>query len=186
METALILIDLQQDFLSGTGRMPVGSANAEKVIMTVNQLIRFQEKRGWLIIDVNSQFKKNDIIGNFFRKQAAVEGSEGGKMDPRIVEHGASLFPKSRSSAFSNPYLKAYLQHKEIDNIVICGVYAEGCVRATALDARRAGLGVTLVSDGVASSRAFKYHWALSHMKKRGIRILSLNEFLRSHTTRPT
>lgn len=186
METALLLIDLQQDFLSETGCMPVGTANAERVILTTNQLIRFQEKRGWLIIDVISQFKKSDIIGNFFRKQAAIEGSEGGKTDPRIVDHGASQFPKSKSSAFSNPYLKAYLQHKEIDTIVICGVYAEGCVRATALDALRAGLDVTLVSDGVASNRASKYRWALSHMKRRGIRVLSLNEFLRSHATRPS
>jgi len=59
-----------------------------------------------------------------------------------------------------------YLKQKEIDHIVICGVYAEGCVRATALDARRAGLCATLISDGVASDRAFKFNWALSKMQK--------------------
>ncbi|NVN89590.1 MAG: cysteine hydrolase [Desulfuromonadales bacterium] len=186
METALLLIDLQIDFLSEAGRMPVGSANAEKVIVTANHLIGYYNKRRWLIIDVFSQFKKYDIIGNFFRKHAAAEGSEGGKMDPRILPHGATCFPKSKSSAFSNPYLVEYLKEKEIDHIVLCGVYAEGCVRATALAAQRAGLDVNLISDGTASDRTSKYNWALSHMQKRGVRILSLEEYLKLNATRPT
>ncbi len=186
METALFLIDLQNDFLSDTGRMPVGAANAEKVIAAANRLIDFNRKRHWLIIDVLSQFKKSDIIGNFLRKNAAIEGSEGCEMDPRIISHDASCFPKSKSSAFSNPYLVAYLQHREIQRITLCGVYAEGCVRATALDARRAGLDVTLISDGVASDRTSKYGWAISHLQKRGIHIMTMEEYLRSHATQPT
>jgi nicotinamidase-related amidase len=79
-----------------------------------------------------------------------------------------------------------YLKQNEIDHIVICGVSAEGCVRATALAARRAGLCAILISDGVASDRAFKFNWALSNMQKRGIRILSLEEYLHSNATRPT
>jgi len=186
METALFLIDLQNDFLSDTGRMPVGTANAEKVIAAANRLIDFNRKRHWLIIDVVSQFKKSDVIGNLLRKHAAVEGSEGSEMDPRIAPHDASCFPKSKSSAFSNPYLAAYLQHREIERIVLCGVYAEGCVRATALDARRIGLHVTLISDGVASNRTSKYDWALSHLQKREVHIITLEEYLRSHVTKPT
>jgi nicotinamidase-related amidase len=183
METALLLIDLQNDFLSSAGRMPVGAANAEMVIAAANQLIDFNRKRHWLIVDVLSQFKKSDIIGNFIRKNAAVEGSEGSEVDPRIVPHDASCFPKSKSSAFSNPYLVAYLQHRQIGHLALCGVYAEGCVRATALDARRAGLDVTLISDGIASDRTAKYKWALSHLQKKGIHIMTLEEYLRSHAT---
>ena len=186
MLTALLLIDLQNDFLSDNGRMPVGPAHAEKVILTANQLIYFFSKRHWPIIDVFSQFNKDDIIGNFFRKHAAVEGSEDGKMDPRILAHDATCFPKSKSSAFTNPYFPEYLKQKGIGHIVICGVYAAGCVRATALDARRTGLGATLISDGLASVRTFKYKWALSQMQKRGIRILSLGDYLKSNATRPT
>lgn len=185
MSPALLLIDLQKDFLAETGRMPVGSAQAKKVIATANQLIRFFNKRRWPIMDICNNFKQNDFIGNFFRKHAAMEGSEGAEMDPRIIDHGATCFPKSRSSAFSNPYLVEYLKQKGIEQIVICGVYAEGCVRSTALDARRAGLGVTLISDGVASNRAFTYRWALRRMQRKGVRIQSLGEYLTLNGSRP-
>lgn len=179
METALLLIDFQIDFLADSGRMPVGSENAEQVIATANRLIRLFEKRGWLIINVLSKFKKMDMIGNFFRNHAAIEGSDGCKTDPRLAPHNPTFLPKPKSSAFSNPYLVEYLKQKEIDHIVICGVYAEGCVRATALDARRAGLGVTLISDGVASDKIAKYNQALSQMQKKGVQVLSLEEYIK-------
>jgi len=174
MKTALLLIDLQIDFLSDKGRMPVGTANADRVIMTANQMIQFCEERRWPVIVIYNQFKKTDILANFFRNRAALEGSEGGNMDPRIRVREGLFFSKSKSSAFTNPDLSGCLKEMGIEQVVICGVYAEGCVRATALDALRANLGTTLISDGVASNRKSKLKWALSHMQKRGIQVMTL------------
>jgi len=173
-------MDLQIDFLSDKGRMPVGLDNANKVISTVNRLIEEHKERGWPIILIYNQFKKSDVIGNFFRKHAAMEGSEGSRLDPRIQIPDITVpsFSKSTSSAFTNPAFSEYLRNNNIDHVVICGVYAEGCVRATALDAQRANLRTTLISDGVRSNRGFKSRWALSHMQKRGIQVLSLQDYL--------
>lgn len=179
MRTALLLIDLQIDFLADTGRMPVGSANAERVITTANRLIRRHEERHWPIVVICNQFRKTDVIANFFRNYAAIEGSAGGTMDPRIHAHDGLFLTKAKSSAFTNPDLTKYLRKAGVDHVVICGVYAEGCVRATALDARAAGLRITLIADGVASNRNAKLRWALSHMRKRGVRILSCEEYLK-------
>ncbi len=186
MITALLLIDLQIDFLSDTGRMPVGTANADRVIMTVNRLIKLFEERHWPIIFIYNQFRKADVIANFFRNYAAIEGSEGGNIDPRVISHdGFFFFAKARNSAFSNPELTGQLKKMGIGHVVICGVYAEGCVRATALDAQRTNLNTTLISDGVASNRNFKFKWALSQMQKKGIRIVSLDDFLESNSNMP-
>jgi len=72
MITALLLIDLQIDFLADNGRMPVGGANAERVISVANRLVELFEERRWPIIVIFNQFKQSDFLGNFFRRYAAI------------------------------------------------------------------------------------------------------------------
>jgi nicotinamidase-related amidase len=180
---ALLLIDLQIDFLSDRGRLPVGAANAGRVISIANRMIALFEEHRWPIVVIYNQFKKSDVIGNFFRRYSALEGSEGGRIDPRVLVHDAQHFSKAQSSAFSNHALSGYLQTAGIRDVVICGVYAEGCVRATALDAIKAGLDTVVLADGVTSNRNSKHKWALSHMKKRGIQVMSFEDYLSEHST---
>jgi len=175
---ALLLIDLQVDFLSTSGQLPVGETAANKVILVSNTMAKIYEDRGWPIIIIFNQFKKSDYIGNFFRKHAALEGSEGGRIDPRVIVSYARHFSKSKSSAFSNPDFAEYLIENGIKHVALCGVYAEGCVRATALDALRMSLDTVVLSDGVASNRSCKYHWAISSLRKSGVRIMSSAEFI--------
>lgn len=177
VKTALLLIDLQLDFLSDTGRLPVGTANAEWVIAVANRMISLFEEQRRPIFVIYNQFKRSDVIGNLFRRNAAIEGSAGGEIDPRIHLHDPFRFPKARSSAFTNPTFSEKLKKTGVDRVVICGVYAEGCVRATAFDALKVSLDVVVLSDGVASNRRSKYKWALSSMGKRGVRIMSLKDY---------
>lgn len=182
MVTALLLIDLQIDFLSDRGRMPVGSDHAERVIATANRLIAFHQLRHWPIVLICSHYKRYTVICNCLRKHAAMERSEGSRPDPSLrFAHDPVTFPKSRSSAFANPYLVEYLKEKLVDRVVICGVYAEGSVQATAEDARQAHLDVALIAEGVASGTAATYTWALSQMEQKGIRILYLEDYLQQH-----
>jgi nicotinamidase-related amidase len=181
MINALLLIDLQIDFLSDNGRLPVGGTNAERVISIANRLVELFEERRWPIIVIFNQFKQSDFLGNFFRRYAAVEGSEGGKPDPRILVHDARYFSKAKSSAFSNPEFSEYLKMTGVGHVAICGVYAEGCVRATAFDALKANLDTVVLSDGVASNHKSKYKWALSSMQKRGIQVMPFEDYLERH-----
>jgi nicotinamidase-related amidase len=173
-------MDLQIDFLSDNGRMPVGAANAERVISIANRLVELFEERGWPIIVIFNQFKQSDFIGNFFRRYAAVEGADGGRIDPRLLVHDARYFSKAKSSAFSNSDFSEHLKMTGTGRVVICGVYAEGCVRATAFDAQRANLDTIVLSDGVSSNRNSRYKWAISHMRKRGVQIMSSEDYLKT------
>jgi len=180
---ALLLMDLQIDFLANGGRLPVGAANAERVIAVANRMAALFAERQCPIIMIANQFKRSDTLGNFFRRYAAMEGTEGGYIDPRVLAHDACSFSKAKSSAFTNPDLADHLKAALIDRLVICGVYTEGCVRATAFDALRAGLETVVISDGVASKRTATYKWALTHMRKRGVRVVSMDEYLYSPLT---
>jgi len=179
---ALLLIDLQVDFLSDKGRLPVGAANAARVIDVANSMVALFEERQWPIIVIINQFKISDVIGNICRRFAAVEGSDGGKIDPRVLVHDVRHFSKAKSSAFTNPDFSEYLKNLGIRHVVICGVYAEGCVRATAVDAKRANLETVVLSDGVSSNRKSMYKWALSHMLNRGVQIMSFEDYLERHS----
>jgi nicotinamidase-related amidase len=175
---ALLLVDLQIDFLAVDGRLPVGPANAERVIAVANRMAALFTEQQWPIIVIANQFKRSDALGNFFRRYAAMEGTEGGYIDPRVQVHDSPSFSKAKSSAFTNPDFADYLKATLIDRVVICGVYAEGCVRATAFDALRAGLETVVIHDGVASKRTATYKWALTHMRKRGVRVVTMDEYL--------
>lgn len=178
MMTALLLIDLQIDFLADDGRLPVGEANAARVIAVVNRVAALFAERRWPVIVILNQFKKSDVFGNFFRKYAALEGTEGGEIDPRVVIQEARYFSKAKSSAFTNPDFCEYLKSAAIGRVVICGVYADGCVRATAFDALRADMDTVVLADGVSSNSKSRNKWALSQLRKRGISIMTSEDYL--------
>jgi len=179
-DTALLIIDLQRDFLETSGRMPIRASNADIVISSANRLIKHAESAGWRPIFIKNEFSKSDRIGNFFRKHAAIEGSAGAEIDQRVLfPVGSAVISKSRSDAFTNPELAALLNSSGINRLVILGVMAEGCVRATVNGARTLRFSVTVVSDGVASSRDFLKWFGLFCMKKAGARVRESCEMLK-------
>jgi len=50
-------------------------------------------------------------------------------------------------SGFENTGLRAKLQELNVEAVAVCGVATEYCVRATALDAKQAGLQVAVLTD---------------------------------------
>jgi nicotinamidase-related amidase len=64
---------------------------------------------------------------------------------------GAPTFTKGRSDSFSNPALDAHLRALQVDELLIVGLDAAYCVKATTRGALNRGYKVTVVSDGVAT-----------------------------------
>ena len=81
----------------------------------------------------------------------------------------AKLIPKSTSCAFSNPELNEYLKANDVQMIYTFGVFAEGCVRATVLEARRIGYAVTVPMDAIGTNAKWKRTFALWSMRRAGV-----------------
>jgi isochorismate hydrolase len=64
--------------------------------------------------------------GRFEDKKAKKVGVGVGQ---RVLVHGVRHFSKANSSSFANSDFSGYLKVSGIHHVVICGVYAEGCVR---------------------------------------------------------
>lgn len=178
-DTAILVLDLQRDFLEATGRMRVSAEHAGMVIATANRMLKHAEKTGWLPIFVKNEYSRTDWMGNFFRKSAAVEGSVGAEIDPRVlVPANSPLVSKAKADAFTNPALLGILARAGIRQLVILGVYAEGCVLATATSAVRRGFSVTVICDGVGSKRDILRDSGLLKMQEAGVRLKECSEIV--------
>jgi nicotinamidase-related amidase len=167
---AVLLIDLQQDFLNAeSGRMRVDAAGAENVVATANAILAGTLLPAMPPIFIVTEFPKSARIANYFRGHAAVEGSDGARIDPRIKKPtDAPFFLKTTSSAFCNAGLATHLSQKGINELYILGVFAEACIQATVCDALRRGFKVRILPDGIASDSQRKRRLALRAMVSAG------------------
>jgi nicotinamidase-related amidase len=174
-KSAVLLLDLQRDFLGADGaRMPVDAAGAEAVLRAANRVLSRKALADALVILVLNQFPASARLGNFFRRGAAIAGSAGAELDARVHDHASvTRIAKSRPSAFSNPELDACLRAHQVEQLHVLGVFAEGCVRATVLDALERGYAVQVFVDAVASDAAWKKRFALWAMKRAGATIVA-------------
>ena len=172
--SAILLMDLQHDFLGAEGsRMPVQPEGASAVISTANAILAKEVLSPALPILVVNQFPATDRIANFFRKDAAVAGTPGASLDTRVLNvGGVKVVRKASASAFTNPELDQYLRSEGITELYVMGVFAEGCVRSTVLDAKRRGYAVHVVAAAVASNSSWKKRFALWAMRRAGANIM--------------
>lgn len=173
-ESAVLLMDLQRDFLDrAAGRMPVDESGAQAVLRVANDVLAKRTLAGALPILVMNQFPASSRIANFLRKGAAIAGSTGAEFDGRLERSGSEkVITKASPSAFSNPELEPFLRAHGVKDLYVLGVFAEGCVRATALDAVKSGYSVHVIADAVASNSAWKKAFALWAMARAGAEIL--------------
>ena len=121
-----------------------------------------------------NQFPATARIANFFRKGAAIAGSTGAELDARLERSGATeVITKASASAFSNPELEPYLRAHGVQELYVLGVFAEGCVRSTVVEAIKLGYTVHVIANAVATNAAWKKRFALWAMKRAGAKIVA-------------
>lgn len=82
----------------------------------------------------------------------------------------------NKSSAAANLDLGALLKEKDVTHVYTVGVAGDYCVKCTALDAKKEGLEVYVIEEGVRSVDAGKgWDEAKGELKHSGVRIISIN-----------
>ena len=165
--SAVLLLDLQRDFLASDGaRMPVGQEEARRVLAAANAVLDGVALKGALPVLVVNRFPRTAWLANFFRHGATIDGSWGSEIDERLhTRQGLKVFAKTRSSAFSSEELVAYLAANSISQVFVLGVFAEGCVRATAVDALKQGFKAIVPTCAIGTNSEAKRrfaHWAMA------------------------
>ena len=175
---ALIVVDMQNDFCSG-GALEVPEGDA--VIEPINQLLERSSfvvaTRAWHPPD-HASFAVNG--GPW--PMHCVQGSAGAELHPRIkheridvvVDAGRTRDAEGYSG-FEQTELERLLRRHAVDRVHVGGLALDYCVKATALDAQRAGFEVVLHRD---ATRAVEVkpgdgERALRELRKAGVQIVN-------------
>lgn len=167
--TLLLLIDLQRDFLETDGRLLVPAGDAARVIAVANRMIEHAQKAGWTMVWIKNEFRWTQFFGNISRKFAAMKGSRGAEIDPRI--HCSTDYPmvvKCCADGFSNARLEAMLKDVAPQRIVALGLMTDECVQETTKGVIRRGYRVEIIEDGVASMEEADHQKGLANMRASG------------------
>lgn len=177
-KTALLVLDMQEDFLGENGRLPIAKDQIPAITAVVNRLIDAFEREGRPIIYVKSEFPKR-ALGNRIRHHAAIEGSPGADIFGKIRISGSAIFSKKEPDAFSSQEFEQYLMANQVNQLVITGVYADQCVLYTTLGALNRKYHVKFVRNGVGSSSARAVEKACETVKESGAEVIEYNSDLR-------
>ncbi len=159
---ALLVVDVQNDFCPG-GALAV--EGGDRVVPVINRLasraaalgLPIYASRDWHPLD-SAHF----VTGGGPWPPHCVAGTEGARLHPGLTlppgamivtkgvgrdDQGYSVFEGQVAGrgAFADD-----LAARGVDHLIICGLATDYCVRATALDARSRGFGVSVVEDAIA------------------------------------
>ncbi len=153
MRPALLLIDLQRDFLSRPGLTPHRLALVERS----SRLLESCRAIGMPVVHVHTCVAADgdDRMPHWRRDEiwSCVAGTPGAEppaaLEPRADE---PILAKRFYSAFGDPSLEPALRVQEVDTLIVAGNYLHGCVRSTVLDAYERGFQVWVADDAVGST----------------------------------
>ena len=156
MKRALIVVDVQRDFCRG-GVLP--AKNTPGLIAPLNGAIAHCIRNGVACVFTRDWHPVNHCS---FQPQGGpwpphcVQGTTGADFAVGLqLPDSALLIDIEKDSdtrnmgysAFENTNLKAELHARHIDNIAVCGIATDYCVKATALDGLRSGFRVSVLTD---------------------------------------
>ncbi|KAK6912042.1 Isochorismatase-like [Dillenia turbinata] len=157
---ALLVIDMQKDFILEDGLMRVDGGEA--IVPNVIEAVEVARRRGMLIVWV---VREHDPLGRdveLFRRHMygagkvgpTSKGSVGAELvDGLVIHEGDYKVVKTRFSAFFATNLHFFLQTEGIDSVVIIGVQTPNCVRQTVFDAVELDYkSVTVIVDATAAA----------------------------------
>ena len=127
--TALLVIDVQNDVVAGAPRR-------DEVIANINTLVDQARAKGTPVIWVQHS------------DDGLVEGSDGWQYVPELKPDGAEpLIHKHYGDSFEDTELESVLAERKVGRLVVTGAQSDACIRSTIHGGFVRGYDVTLVSD---------------------------------------
>jgi nicotinamidase/pyrazinamidase len=165
-KSALLVVDVQNDFADPAGSLAV--RGAEALVPRINEEIARANELGALVVytqdwhpEVTPHFAKDGGIWPVH----CVGGTWGAELHPDLVvvgerirkgqhgEDGYSAFTmRDPLSGETQPTeLEELLRSNGIEWVMVCGIATDYCVKESVLDARRLGFETTVLTDAVAA-----------------------------------
>ncbi|MDN3594473.1 cysteine hydrolase family protein [Zunongwangia endophytica] len=142
MDTALILIDIQNDYFEN-GKMEL--SQPEEASLNVKKILEEFRKEKLPIIHIQHESLRSDA--SFF-----VPKTEGVEIHENVKPiDGEKIIIKHFPNSFIETELLKTLKDKGINKLVICGMMTHMCVDATTRAAKDFGFDCTVIADACAT-----------------------------------
>jgi len=138
MSTALVIVDIQNDYFPG-GRMEV--VNAENALIKAMSLLRVFREQSKRIIHVRHVSMREGA--SFF-----LSGTKGVEIHENVSPlDGEKIITKHYPNSFRDTDLEIYLLDKGIKKIIVCGMMSHMCIDATVRAAFDKGFACVVADD---------------------------------------
>ena len=189
--TALVIVDVQNDFCEGGSLAVDGGGD---VAQRLTEHLRSHAGRYASVIatrdhhiDPGAHFAAEPDYRDSWPAHC-VAGTPGAELHPALSRGPIeAVFDKGEHAAAYSGFeglspdgvgLEKWLTDRHIDTVHVTGIATDYCVRATALDARRAGFATTVLEDLVAGVAEASSAHAVAEMRAAGIDVLPSYEVL--------
>lgn len=164
MTSALLVIDMLNDFIKPNGALSVGESGQE-IVPFIKDKIETMHKQGGPVIYVCDSHRSDDSEFKMFPPHC-LAGTEGARViDELAPAEGDIVIPKRRYSGFFGTDLDLYLREFDVSKIELTGVCTNICVLYTAADACMRNYEVMVYKKGTASFDLQAHEFALKQME---------------------
>ncbi len=178
MNTALILIDLQNDFLDAQGAYARGGASnpeAQALPERLLPVIESVKQNGGLVIGSQFTLWPNaqgepmisahlKALRPFLKRGDFAPGSWGQACVPVLASRMDLTVQKVAYSAFFNTQLDWVLKKAGVQQVVVAGIVTNGGVASTVRDAHMRDYDTVVLADGCAAFKEQTHQAALADM----------------------
>jgi alpha-ketoglutaric semialdehyde dehydrogenase len=164
----LLLIDLQEDFLSAPDLEP----HRERVVAAARAWAEAFRAAGRPVVHVRTTVRGEAMMPHWRGRAPRCAPGTPGHGSPLAAGPGEAVVAKVFFSGFSVAELARALPPPASARLVLAGVHLHACVRATALDALALGYEVAVAADAAGSDDPVHAAASRRWMKERGVRFL--------------
>ena len=183
MKTALLIIDMQNDFV--LPQSPAVVSGAFMSIPRVKDVLQWFRQFNHPIFHIVREYREDGSDIEISRRDAflagpsyAVPGSKGVEIVESLAPvYGEYRIVKPRFSAFFGTELELILRRLNIGRIVVCSTQYPNCIRATAFDSLSHGYDTVVITDATSASSPEVAESNIRDMKNVGIRCIPFDEF---------
>lgn len=147
MRTALVVVDMCNDFLDGVLANPAATAIVDPIASLAR---RARAADGWIVVYASDAHLPDDVELTVFPPHA-MAGTRGAAVVDRLTpEPGDLVVDKRWYSAFTGTTLGPLLRAGDVGRLVLVGQHTDCCIRHTAYDAFTQGYGLVVCPDATA------------------------------------
>jgi nicotinamidase-related amidase len=144
MRTALVVVDMLNDFVDGTLANPAANAIIEPIFALADNA---RSADDWVVVYANDAHLPTDIELRVFPPHA-MAGTAGSEVVDRLRPNsGDVVVPKRFYSAFTETELDSVLRSRDVGRLVVVGQHTDCCIRHTSYDAFRHGYELTICPE---------------------------------------